>query len=70
MLVKKGNIKTALVIYNNAKFSTTYTSWPFKHLLEERIANAEQNIQSFRGETEGTAMMFQSAITCVSCHQQ
>ncbi|HYG14937.1 MAG TPA: hypothetical protein VEC12_04220 [Bacteroidia bacterium] len=70
MLVKKGDVKTALVIYNNTKFSTTYNSWPFKHLLEERIADAEQNIPSFRGETEGTAMMFQSAITCVSCHQQ
>lgn len=80
MLVKQGNIATAIIIYNNAKLSKDYVSWPYRQMLEERIKNAAINSDRFRISsnslsqntrlTPNASIMFNSGYGCVVCHQK
>jgi len=75
MLVKKGDVQTAIKIYSQAKLSKEYASWPYKNVLEERIKNAVKNTASFRIKVPGdempktTQMMFNSDFNCMACHK-
>lgn len=68
MLVKTGDVQTAIVIYNNAKLSKTYSEWPYHEMLEKRIQEAQENVKRFQGEN--AAVMFNSGYGCMACHQQ
>jgi hypothetical protein len=73
MLVKQGDADTARRVYAYARLSKTYAEWPFRTILEERIAQAQENIALFRNPKPGErtrTMMAQSAFSCVGCHQQ
>jgi hypothetical protein len=73
MLVKQGDPATARRVYANAKLSKTYQEWPFKSVLEDRIARAEENVALFRNPqpAEKTrTMMISSAFGCTGCHQR
>ena len=48
MIVKQGDVATARSIYGNARLSKTYSSWPYREVLEARIAQAEENVARFR----------------------
>lgn len=71
MLVKAGDVNTAIKIYNNAKLAKNYSSWPFKNLLEKRIQNAQENIKNFQQEfiSPDKSIMFNGGYGCVACHQ-
>lgn len=70
MLVKSGNWQTGIKIYKTAKLSKQYQSWPYRTLLESRIANAEGNVEKFRHEKlDKRAVLFNSGYGCVACHQ-
>lgn len=72
MLVKQGNWQTAVSIYSNAKLSKTYTTWPYRKLLEDRIANAKTNVAVFQkqdGTSPAKRIMINSGYGCVMCHQ-
>ena len=72
MLVKAGQWQTAVTIYQNAKLDKHYATWPYRDLLEKRIANAEQNVNHFQKEFSGVdkSILFNSGVGCVACHQQ
>ena len=73
MLVKQGDPATARRVYANAKLSKTYQQWSFKSVLEDRIAQAEENGPLFRDpkrEDKTRTMMVSSAFACSGCHQQ
>ena len=73
MLVKQGDAATARRVYAYAKLSKTYAQWPFRSVLEARIAQAEENIALFRDPKPGErtrTMMAHSAFSCMVCHQQ
>jgi len=73
MLVKQGDPATARRAYSNAKLSKTYDRWPFKSVLENRIAQADENVAQFRNPRPGEknrTMMIMSAFACMACHQQ
>jgi len=75
MLVKSGDWKTARKIYANAKlFPDSYAKWQLKDLLEQRIADAESNVDKFQTPPGPTGpfekpMLAQSAYACTGCHQ-
>lgn len=72
MLVKQGDWQTAIKIYNNAKLSRTYASWPYRAMLEERISQAKNNVSYFNDlkiHTRDKTIMFNSGYGCVVCHQ-
>ena len=71
MLVKSGDWKTAIAIYSNARLSKTYTSWPYRRMLELRIAQAANNVKYFNEKhiEPERRMMFNSGYGCMSCHQ-
>ena len=74
MLVKSGDWRTGVRVYALAQGMDSYPKWAFREVLEERIANAEQNVTRFRrAEPEGASsarFMLGSGIACVACHQQ
>lgn len=72
MLVKNGEWETAITIYKNAKLSRTYSSWPYRDLLEKRIANAKANVAFFQElhTLADKTILFNSGYGCVACHQQ
>lgn len=73
MLVKQGDPALARLVYANARLSKTYASWPFKSVLEDRMAQAEQNVELFRSAPPGEktrTIMIKSTFACVACHQQ
>lgn len=73
MLVKLGDWQTAVKIYNNAKLSKDFASWPFRNLLENRILHAQENVAIFRKNSGFSAtpanVLFNSGLGCVVCHQ-
>jgi len=73
MLVKQGDPETARRVYADAKLSKTYESWPYRDVLEERIAQAADNVALFRkplvdAEPRRT-MMVNTVFSCMACHQ-
>jgi hypothetical protein len=72
MLVKAGDWQMAQKIYANAKRVREYPTWPFAALLEERIAQARENVASFNGApgAPGRPIMINSAFACAACHQR
>jgi hypothetical protein len=73
MLVKQGDPVTARLVYANARLSKTYEAWPYKAVLQDRIAQAEENVALFRmpqpGEKTRTIMIL-STFACTGCHQK
>jgi hypothetical protein len=85
MIVKQGDPVTARRVYANAKLSKTFEAWPFKQVLEDRIAQADENVVLFRrvlddrtaqADPKGQlvektrTMMISSTFACMACHQQ
>lgn len=75
MLVKAGDWRTGQKIYGHAQATRSYSSWPFRAALEERIRDAERNVSVFRrGAVEGRprgepTIMLRSPFACTACHQ-
>jgi uncharacterized protein YceK len=75
MLVKAADLQTARRIYENAKLSPTYSQWPYREVLEQRIRDAPDNVAAFRGTTGANSppdkeIMIDSPFACMACHQQ
>jgi hypothetical protein len=69
MIVKHGDPALARRIYANAKLSKTYEAWPFKSVLEKRIAQADENVARFRNPPPGEkirTMMITSTFACAA----
>jgi hypothetical protein len=74
MLVKSGDVPTALKIYANARHSPTYGQWKHRALLEQRMADASVNVAAFNAPAaaqgpDARRMMIQTTVACVACHQ-
>lgn len=73
MLVKSGDWQTGIKIYNNAKLSKTYNTWPYRAMLENRIQHAQENVAVFQKQSGLSAssanVLFNSGYGCVVCHQ-
>lgn len=68
MVVKTGDAGLARKVYAQARLSPTYAQWPFREVLEARVAQADSNVAHFR-EGTGTPMMGRSTYACMACHQ-
>jgi hypothetical protein len=67
MVVKSGDWRTAQKVYMLAKGVDAYPTWPYREILEERIRNAERNVEEFR--KDNSPIMFRSKFSCSACHQ-
>ena len=84
MIVKQGDPATARRVYADAKLSRTYQAWPFRQILDDRIAQADDNVARFRNvlddrtaqagrgdqREKARTMMISSTFACMACHQQ
>jgi hypothetical protein len=73
MLVKAGQPETAVVMYRNARLAREFPTWPYRAVLEARIANAAANVEPFRRADSppgAPALMVRSAFACMACHQE
>lgn len=74
MLVKSGRWEVATKIYATAQASPTYRDWPYRDVLERRIADARQNVAAFNAtephpDKVDKRIMIQTPFACVGCHQ-
>lgn len=72
MLVKDGQPALASRIYAIATLSKSYESWPYRSLLETRLAQAGSLARQFQSAdpTQHPEIMFNSAHACTACHAQ
>ena len=73
MLVKAGEPEKAVTMYRNARLTPAHATWPYRHVLDERIAGAARNVEAFRRPdppSGGPTIMVRSRYACVGCHQQ
>jgi hypothetical protein len=73
MLTKAGDKKSARRMYENAKLSRTYATWPYKEVLESRLEHLDENVALFQKQPNDLPkerrMMFDSTFNCSGCHQ-
>jgi hypothetical protein len=53
--------------------SKIYQAWPFKHVLDDRIARADENVAFFRkrqSSEKTRTTMISSTFACTGCHQR
>lgn len=75
MLVKAGDWQTARKVYANAMQSPDFARWPFAADLQQRIAQAPDNVAAFNGPGAGRGrpgpqLMANSNAACMACHQR
>jgi len=72
MLVKNNQPEIAKIIYANAKLSPVYTAWPYKDVLEQRIATANQRAALYLGtnQTRYPRTLISEPFACMACHQK
>lgn len=72
MLLKNGDAEAAAKIYQIAQDSPAYDSWPYKSVLEERLATLDSLAQQFlTADLESQPeIMFNSTYNCMACHQE
>lgn len=73
MVVKAGDPQTARKLYAQAKLAKGYDAWPYKDVLERRLAHADENVALFRAKppTEGdSGPMIATPFACMGCHQK
>lgn len=77
ILVKNGNWRGGVDIYERIRKVQDFENWPMRDFLEERIRNAESNVEHFRVDYTSRlqekivrpAMLIHTGYFCVSCHQ-
>ncbi|PZF72706.1 hypothetical protein [Taibaiella soli] len=74
MLVKNGNWKEAIDIYQLAKLSPTFDQWLYKDTLQARISDARENVARFNKPLDEPnlhsqpVMMVNASFACSGCH--
>jgi tetratricopeptide (TPR) repeat protein len=75
-LVKSGDWQLGVKLYRQLERTPDFKTWPYAHLVEARIRDAQANVSRFsqtasvRGQPPpSTGMMFNSSYTCMGCHQ-
>lgn len=75
MLVKKGDFRMALKMYEAVKLSDNFDEWYLKDVLQKRIENVYSNYMDFNKPVDDkkligkNVMMFNSEFSCMSCHR-
>jgi hypothetical protein len=69
-LLRRGDAATARAIYANARNSPDYPSWPFRALLDDRIASADAWAARLTdADPENDPVLINAApVACASCH--
>jgi hypothetical protein len=72
MLVKSGDWETAQKVYTIARLSSTYSVWPYRAVLEDRVRRARDNVAVFNAPGTGgrSGLMIRSTFACMACHQE
>lgn len=76
MLVKNGEVETARAVYRTAQQHPDFKTWPFREVLDRRIADAERNVERFRREVKNSekinedVVMLRTPFSCMACHQK
>jgi hypothetical protein len=73
MVLKTGDVETARKLYRVAQSSDDYASWPYREVLEERLASTEPAALGRPGAPRGESApetMFDSRYNCLGCHRR
>ncbi len=72
MLVRAGDLPNARLSYEATKLSATYAQWPYRGVLERRLASLDALGARFTAAApteQEQVTMFNSAFACTGCHQ-
>ena len=72
-LLKRGDLREAKIVYKSIPNIGNYKHWPYKHVLNHRLANLKTLQRKFVVDSGCTdvrepAMLYQSCISCAACH--
>jgi hypothetical protein len=73
MIIKAGDPTVARHVYAQAKLAKAYPSWPYREVLDRRIAQADENVALFRApraQDKERRVMIETAFSCTGCHQE
>ena len=73
MLVKKGDTAQASEVYESIRLVAEFEAWPYRHQLDNRLANLEENVQKFRRQgrlSDNQRVFIQTEFGCMGCHQK
>ncbi len=71
VLVKQGRADAAKIMYQQAKISPSYSTYPFKNILERNLQNADARAKAFQNPdvSQQPEMTNASSAQCMMCHQ-
>jgi hypothetical protein len=70
MLVRAGDPTNARAMYEATRLSRTYAAWPYREVLEQRLAGLADLAAAFTAPDSRVHPMAGSAFTCMACHQE
>jgi len=72
MLARTNDLSNARAMYEAARLSDTYAQWPWRHVLERRLALLEElpeRLNHPAPDEREWAPMVKSVFACTGCHQ-
>lgn len=73
VLAKTGNETNAKIMYQLASAAPSYSTWPYRQVLSDRIDNLSTIVDKFRKaktEEDEPELMARAGYSCVACHQK
>jgi len=72
LLTKNGDLDLARAMYEFTQTAQNYERWPFKHVLEDRLANLQHNAMNFRLPVAEQDPKYHPVAewSCTVCHQR
>lgn len=73
VLAKNGKQADAEAMYRLASASPAYSTWPYRHVAETRLASLSKHVEQFREARrveDEPEMMARAGYACVACHQK
>jgi hypothetical protein len=73
MLARADDLPNAKAMYETARLSKTYAQWPYREVLERRLARLDTLpalLNSAKAEESEFTSMINTRFSCMACHQE
>ena len=73
VLAKRGKEANAKIMYQLASVAPSYSSWPYQHVISDRMENLSALVEQFRHAKtveDEPELMARANYACVACHQK
>jgi hypothetical protein len=73
MLARANDLPNARAMYEAARLSKTYAQWPYRDVLERRLAKLDTlpaMLNSAKADEPEFTSMINTRFSCMACHQE